>query len=292
MKALRYSGLAVLALAAVGLAAPQAKAISITLDNSFFFESPGGVAFDPTSGNLFVTDGGNTISQVTTAGVPVSSFSVFAGADINGLDVLPNGNLLLADQSTNNPLGNTALLEFTKAGVAVPGGINAVINPPSGDADGVAFNAGTGTIFVADDSDETIYEFATGGGAPLSSFLTTAIDAAFDESEGITVDPETGNLLVVDDESGTSSLYELTTDGDLVMVVDLLALTGFDDPEGVTIDRANNKLYVAFDDDGVNSIGDRIAQFSIVDNVPEPATLAIFGLGLLGLGFAQRKRLI
>ena len=284
MKALRYSGLAVLALAAVGLSAPEAKAISITFDSSFAFQGPDGVAFDSASGNLFIADG-TTITQTTTAGGFVSSFSPVANGDIQGLDVLPNGNLLLSDQSSNNSLGAPALLEFTKAGAAVPAGINIIIQPPSGDADGVAFNAGTGTIFTADDVDETIYEFATAGGAPLSSFLTTAIDAAFDEPEGITVDPLTGNLLVVDDGGGTSSLYELTTTGDLVMTVDLAALTGFGDPEGVAIDRANNKLYVAFADDN------KVAQFSIAA-VPEPTMIGLLGLGLVGLGFVRRKRLI
>ncbi len=256
MNALRHSGLALVALAAIGLGTPEAKAIAISLDSSFFIEGPDGVTFDPASGNLFVSDG-NTITEVSTSGVIIGSpISLFAGAIVNGLDVLPNGNLLLSDQGTSNALVAPALLEFTTAGVAVTGAgsINFVIGPPSGDADGVAFNPVTGTIFVTDDNAETIFEFSIAG-ALLSSFLTEDILADFDEPEGITIGP-TGNLLVVDDSGGTSSLYELTTTGSLVMPpVDLEVLTGFDDPEGVTIDPVDNKLFVSFSEKDCRVLG-------------------------------------
>lgn len=238
---------------------------------------PEGIAFDPLSGNLFVSNGDgkgqNTIYELTTAGALVNSFNISLD-DIRGVDVLPNGNLLLSNSIPAQDGGG--LFEYTKVGVQVPSGINLTIDPPSSDPDSTVFHEGTSTIFVVDDVDEKIYEFALDGKL-LNTINTLAINPAFQEPEGITFDPSTGNLLIAGDNQGSRSLYELTLAGELVNVINVEEVTGLTDPEGITLDPATRTLYVAFDSD------EAVGAFSLDDapaSVPETGS----ALGVLAFG--------
>jgi DNA-binding beta-propeller fold protein YncE len=197
-------------------------------------------------------------------GVLVNSF-VLNLDGVEGLSFLPNSNLLLTNSVS--AANNGGLFECMTAGMAVGTGLNLTINPPSRDPDGVILHAGTGTLFVADDGDERIYEYDTSGNL-LLEIDTNLINPGFSEPEGITVDPVTVNLLVVDTGQGTRRIYELTTAGALV---DSVALGG--DPEGVTIDFLTRLIYVAHDN--TNTIGDVV--------IPEPSTWLLFGVGVFGL---------
>lgn len=265
----------------------QVSAITLSFQGAFDFDGADGIAFNPNSGNLFLAqtffdindDAIQTrVVEVTTSGTEVLTFNpeVQGLTDVQGLSFLPspNTNLLLTEQDSPQ----AGVLEYTTVGNPVPSGINFSTLPTSDDGDGVIFHTGTGTLFVADDLAESIYEFDSSGGL-LNTISTQGILPGFIDPEGITFDPETGNLLVVDAVAGTRSLYELTTAGALVSSINLEDLTGFADPEGVTIDRSTNTLYVAFDRD------DKIGAFSIHPSqpIPEPSTVWLVGPAILGL---------
>ena len=252
----------------------------ITPLGGFDFADPDGIAFDASSGNLFIVsdDDANdvqVISEVTTDGTLVDTFELPDSPDVEGLSVLPNGNLLIAEQDDEN----SAVQEIAPDGSGeISGGISFLTDPPSDDGDGVVFNPQTNTVFVADDVDEAIVEFDLSGNL-LSTIDTTALFPGFDEPEGITVDLLTGNLFVVDDSGGTSFLFEIATDGTLISGIDLENLTGFDDPEGVTIDSESRTLYIAFADQ------DRVESFQLPSpptSVPEPgmALAVVFSSGV------------
>ncbi|MEW5859072.1 MAG: PEP-CTERM sorting domain-containing protein [Cyanobacteriota bacterium] len=249
---------------------------------------PEGIAFDPFSGNLFLSNGDgkgqNTIYEFTTSGALINSFKVSLN-DVRGVDILPNGNLLLSNSIPANQGGG--LFEYTKTGLPVESGVNLIIDPPSSDPDSTVFHEGTSTIFVVDDVDEKIYEFALDGKL-LNTINTLAINPNFKEPEGITFDPLTNNLLIAGDNQGARSLYELTLAGELVDVINVEEVTGLTDPEGITIDPATRTLYVAFDSDeavGAFSLGDAPA------SVPEPTTgLGVLVFGAFGAGSLLKRK--
>lgn len=293
---------AILTVALVALCLVPGKASALTfvgdVDISSIFGPTGhsaeGLGFDPASGNLYaVTSIGpkdkSVVYELTTTGSLINSYHVTLDR-VKGVTFLPNGNMLLSNSAPASAGGG--LFEYTKGGVAVPGGINLTIDPISQDNDGVYYNAGTNTIFVADDDTESIYEFSTTGSL-LNTVSTKQFDTKFNDPEGIAVDPVTGNLYVADASKGTKAFYELSPTGALISKFDFLA-NGYLDPEGIAIDAANGLVYVS--DDNAQKIlifdtghklpgpgGNHAA-------MPEPATAAMGMMGLAGLAAALRRR--
>jgi uncharacterized protein YjiK len=232
---------------------------------------PDGVAFDPSSGNLFAVDSqSSSVYELTTTGALVNSFEVSSGNGFpQGIDILPNGNLVVVDQ------GGTIndLTEYTTTGDFVSTVTISIVDDDS--PVGVVFNAATGTFFVADQfegdfHDGRILEFDTSGNH--LNTINTHVFAGRRNAvpQGIHVDPVSGNLWMVSND--VEKFFEFTftptggrVDGELIDDVDLAALTGFHDAEGIAFDSNSATLYISFDSDG------QIASFT----VPEPASLTL-----------------
>jgi DNA-binding beta-propeller fold protein YncE len=199
------------------------------------FDNPEGVAYDPTSGNLYVTDfDGCTVRMVTTAGVVTTLAGGTCGdadgtgtaAEFSspaGLAYDPNdGNLYLADN------GNCSIRKVTTAGVVTTvagGGPNACdFADGTGtaalfeDVSSVAYSAIDGNLYVTDPDNRLVRQVTTAGvvktiaGAvpvPSSGYADGLGDAAsFSDPAGIAYDSANGSLFVTDAVNSTIRVVE------------------------------------------------------------------------------------
>ena len=285
--------LASLLISILGIAASNAHSFPLSFVDSFstadtLGDGPEGITFDPYTGNLLlVSSSGITpgiddsrVISVTTSGVAAGALQSIGLSSIEGINGVGPDSFVISNSTSSSEGGL-----YTYSYAANTFGSQIITNPPSGDSDGVTFHSGTGSYWVADDSDERIYEF-DGSGNELSSILTTGIDSAFDEPEGIDYDPVSGRLFIVDDSTGTGDLFEISTDGTLLDQHDLQAmpgLAGLTDPEGVAFDPFSDRLYIAFDNE--QTVG--IFQIERSIQVPEPSSIALILLGCAAL-FCRR----
>lgn len=84
------------------------------------------------------------------------------------------------------------------------------------DPEGVAFVSGPDSLFIADGTNNEIYQVTTAG--VLQSQFDTA-SLGLEDPEGIVYNPDTGNLLIVGDPE--ELVFEVTTNGNLVQVIDV-----------------------------------------------------------------------
>ena len=275
------------AVAACGLtclAAGTASALELTFLNSYEFQNPHGLEFDPTDNSLWVSTNiadtsGNVFNVNPATGAASSSFAApqpipsdpfTAGIAFRG------ANLLLTDDEGN-------FLEVSKAGAQ----IGAVFSGPD-DIEGLAPDSRTGGLILASSGDEEI-SFTDLDLSLGSSFNTELLDPAFTDPRGVTYDPLTENLLVVDDNN---TLYEVSRAGVLLMQLPFASiLTGvLGIAEGVTLDPVSSILYVAFDGTDTDGGRSQIVRFNYEGTlIPEPGTLAVMLTGLAGLVLLRRR---
>lgn len=231
--------------------------------SSALFNYPGGIAFDATTGNLYVADYDNsTIRAVSTTTGSVSTFAGSAGVtgDTNGaatggalfnhpaaVAVDGSGHVYVMDTS-NQVVREIAGGAVTTVAGSVTGGHSAALffYPQ-----GIAVTA-SGSIYVSDTGNHEIKSVTGGVASILQGAMGTIgfTSSTFAYPYGITV-ASNGNIYVAD--SGNNAIRVVTSSGS----VSTLAGTGvagsadgagsvatFNNPSDVAVDSAGN-VYVA-----------------------------------------------
>jgi tripartite motif-containing protein 71 len=164
------------------------------------FNSPTSVAVNPSSGNVYVADYGNSrIQEFTSSGIFLKWWG-FEG-QLDGYFTAPSsvavnpssGNVYVADT------GNNRIQEFTSSGIFIAkwgssgSGDGQFIGPSS-----VAVNPSSGNVYVADYGNSRIQVFTVGG-----TFITElgsygSGNYQFNGPKGVAVDPSSGNVYVSD----------------------------------------------------------------------------------------------
>jgi DNA-binding beta-propeller fold protein YncE len=233
------------------------------------FDNPQGVALDPSTGHLYVTDSGNdTIRMITPAGV-VTTIAGTAGqdgsADGTGAAARVNRPEAIAFDPTNGDLfvadtDNDTIRRITPAGVVTT---IAGTAGQSGSTDGtgaaarffvpqgIAVDPTTGDVFVADSGNDTIRRITPAGvvttlagtAGIVGSADGTGAAASFNEPGGIAEDPTTGNLFVADGFNDTIRM--ITSAGMVTTLAGTAGQSGSTDGTGAAA-RFNGPADVAF----------------------------------------------
>lgn len=230
--------------------------------SSASFYNPSGVAFDATSGNLYIADTASQVIRVITPAGVVSTLAGTAGMagfangvgtaatffNPTGIAVDANGNVYVADS------GNNAIRKITMPGVVVStlagsGLVGAANNAVGTSAsfdnpNGVAVDA-AGNVYVADTYNNLIRKVTSAGA--VSTFAGTG-GGTFSFPSGVAVD-SSGNVYVADSNSGLIRLIsggQVTTFAGASMssLLDGPATSvSFSWPVGVAVDASGN-VYV------------------------------------------------
>lgn len=257
----------IVSIALSGLAASTAHASFAHVYNSALssslgsFSGPQSVAVDQSSGDIYVTDSGNSsVKRFTSAGAP-ASFSALGTNEITasgpgngpsaaGFSVTTGVAVDAAGNFYVNDYGNKVVNKFDSAGnflLAIspdlapntPG--MTVPNTPSASfgPSGIAVRQNTGHVYVGDATNSAVDEFDPNTGAFVSQYGNRANPGFFNGIISVGVD-NAGNVYGIDAFNGRA--YEFSPSN--VCLFDCNQL----DPGvslGVTVSNATNNVYVA-----------------------------------------------
>jgi uncharacterized repeat protein (TIGR01451 family) len=246
-----------------------------------------GLAFDPTTGHLYVlAPVQQLLYELTETGEVVATrdLSPFALGNPQGMVFAASGDLTddpsrmslyIADsgvgagqdrQTLSQPSGQIVELSFdpvepqatTDTATLVQVIDTSLFDPPSPDPGGITYLDSSGTLLVADSEvEETIHweGFNLFEASLTGSLLDTLTTAGFsDEPTGVAHNPTNGHIFFTDD--GQKKVFEVDlgpdgvygTSDDIISSFDTVAF-GSIDPEGITFDTWHGVLFIS---DGAN----------------------------------------
>jgi streptogramin lyase len=257
------------------------------------FNSPSGLAFDQ-SGNLFVSDTGNsTIRKITPAGA-VTTFAGVAGSSAFldgaagmalfnsplGIAVWTNGNIFIADS------GNHCIRKISGGVVTTFAGTPQIWGSANGTGTAAQFNSPCGlafdtkgNLFVCDANNNTIRKITTtgivttfAGAAGVDGATDGALTSARFRSPAELAFDQRGNLFVAD--SFNQTIRKISTNG---IVSTVSGAAGFSGTNSGAIGRFFNPYGIVVAADGSLVVADTYNELVRVVLVPFKLALNISG---------------
>lgn len=218
-----------------------------------------------------------------------------------GIAYGPNGVLFTAQWPSNN-LGQTLpgsldedkVIDLGPLGITTNSSISGLNFVPTG-------FPGSGKFKIVSWSGGSWYDvILTPDGGGTFDIVSATLEVVLPGGpEGFVFIDDTGNagfnvdsLLIADFSSGRISVYDLDANGDPILATRRDFITGLTGAEGAVIDPITGDfLFSTFGG------GDRIVRVDgfvpppqPMPRISEPGMLAIFGLGLIGIGYASRRK--
>ena len=183
---------------------------------------PQGIAYHPTRQTFFiVAKNPPAVFGLTTGGVGINSFPIPNVRKPEGIAFDPvTGDLLICR-------GNNVVFRARDDGTQV---VPFMVLEETNDADGIAVHPKLGTVFVADDDSESVFEFDRSGRVLSRIPISETVPGLIEPQGGGFY----GTDLVVSDDL-TDALYLVAPDGTLLQTLFSAATLGVRDPEGVTL---------------------------------------------------------
>lgn len=201
---------------------------------------PRGLAIHPTSGNVFVGDAADTITEYESDGTLLRTYTLGSGTgdgqaqNLYDLEFDSNGNLFTTDFTTERVTKYTATAPIT-------GTEDGAFNLP----EGIAIKRSSDRIYVADTGNNRVQYFTSAGVYEGQWGELGVAQGEFNAPKGIAVNQTTGNVYVVD--SANDRVQVFTATGTFVSAFGATG-TGngqFLAPIAIAIDADTGNVFVA-----------------------------------------------